>query len=199
MDKLLAYTEPILNLRALALQAKSKLEFLPIAKKYYNGIPANELWNTDPYTLPFDNFFTPIEYEAWCFIRIGGLPFFPEYPALNFFIDFADPYRKIGIECDGKDWHNPEKDFIRDAKLIALGWKIFRLSGEQILRRLPGDVQDELDREWDSRCDGGSYDADYYDFRKDYLDREFGYSFRYGCAIIENIAREYYQKSIVLL
>lgn len=180
------------------MQAKSKLQFLPIAKVFYESIPACEIRQIDPYSLPFDRFFTPIEYEVWCFIRIGGLPFYPEYPVLNFFLDFADPVRKIGIECDGKDFHDKEKDKVRDAKLRELGWKIFRLTGEEILRRLPGDTQDELDREWDVRCDDGEPSIDYYDFRKDYLDREFGYSFRYGCAIIENIARDHYQKSIVL-
>lgn len=59
------------------------------------------------------------------------------------------------------------------------------------------DIEYELDIEWDSRS---SYsDADYYDFRRDYLDREFGYSRNYGSAIIENIAHDYYHKSIVLL
>lgn len=183
------------NLRELAMQAKSKLEFLHIAKRYYENIPVDELQNADPYALPFDRFFTPIEQEVWCFIRIGGLPFHPEYPVLNFFIDFADPVRKIGIECDGKEFHSYEKDFKRDEKLTALGWKIFRISGEQIYRRVHSDILDEAESRWNLL----SPDCSYYDFRRNYFDEQCGYSLNYGTAIIENIAHDFYNKDIILL
>lgn len=199
LDKVIEILERELPLRALAMQAKSKLEFLPVAKKYYDGIPVDEIYNSDCYALPFLKFFTPIEYEVWCFIRIAGLPFYPEYPVLNFFIDFADPVRKIGIECDGVGWHNPQKDAIRDAKLRELGWKIFRLSGDKILRRLSNDILNEVENEWEYLSEDGYYNGDYYDFRRNYLDENYNYSLKYASAIIEEIAHDYYYKDIIVL
>lgn len=80
-----------------------------------------------PYFIDWD--FTPIERFAWMDIRGRGLPFFPQVPALNYFIDFAEPYRKIGIELDGRQFHNKEKDTARDERLWAEGWRIFRIPG----------------------------------------------------------------------
>ena len=40
-----------------------------------------------------------------------GLPFYPQYPIGKYFVDFADPVKKIVIECDGKKYHqDKEKD-----------------------------------------------------------------------------------------
>ena len=84
----------------------------------------------NPYFINFD--FTPIEYGVWMIIRHNGLPFYPQFPLLNYFIDFANPFLKIGIEADGKKWHNKEKDRIRDERLSEIGWKIFRIAGSEV-------------------------------------------------------------------
>ncbi len=81
----------------------------------------------DPYF--FDWEFTPIEYSAWQDIRGFNLPMLPQVPALKYFIDFADPLRKIGIECDGKQWHDPDKDRLRDIALAKESWTIYRIPG----------------------------------------------------------------------
>lgn len=93
--------------------------------------------NFDPYTLDFMDDMTPIEKSVWCDIRGAGLPFLPQIPALRFFLDFADPFKKIAIECDGKAWHDAEADARRDALLMADGWTIYRIPGSKCNRLLP--------------------------------------------------------------
>lgn len=97
----------------------------------------------DPYFLDWR--FTPIEYAVWQDIRGSGLPMLPQVPVLKYFIDFGDPEKKIGIECDGKQWHDPVKDKKRDDQLAAVGWKIFRISGH-VCKRILTDPW-ELDRD----------------------------------------------------
>lgn len=90
----------------------------------------------DPYRLDFTSDMTPIEARTWSDIRCAGLPFFPQIPALSYFLDFADPFKRIAIECDGKQWHNAEKDAKRDARLRADGWTVYRIPGHKCNRTL---------------------------------------------------------------
>lgn len=84
------------------------------------------------YYLNWRNHFSPIEEIAWDSIReMGNLVLYPQFPVFNHFIDFANPYLKIGVELDGKDYHDIEKDTERDFKLQRFGWKIFRISGKE--------------------------------------------------------------------
>lgn len=82
-----------------------------------------------PYILDWD--FTPIEYDAWQDIRRWSLPFFPQYPVGPYFVDVADPIKKIGLELDGKQYHDEQKDRKRDAWMWRNGWRIFRVPGYQ--------------------------------------------------------------------
>jgi very-short-patch-repair endonuclease len=114
-------------------------EFLTIRKAYAKLLPVwmDEYEKTgdmrqDPYFMDWK--FTPIENHVWGDIRTLGLPFYPQIPVLNYFIDFGCPFLKIGIECDGKAWHNSEKDAARDARLAADGWMIFRIEGHECHR-----------------------------------------------------------------
>lgn len=95
--------------------------------------------------------FSPIETDAWNSIRGLGIPLYPEFPVLNYFIDFANPYLKIGVEVDGKDWHDLDKDKKRDLELVKIGWKIFRLTGSECVK-IPREyclIEDDLDYELD--------------------------------------------------
>jgi len=112
------------------------MPFNEIRKHYEREMPAMmaEYKSTgnmvhDPYQLDFTGYSTHIEDYAWQAIRGYGVPMFPQFPVLNFFIDYANPFKKIGIECDGKQWHDPVKDAKRDAKLEAQGWTIYRIEG----------------------------------------------------------------------
>jgi len=62
---------------------------------------------------------------------MGGIVLYPQFPIFNSFIDFANPYLKIGLELDGKDYHNLDKDYETDKKLSRFGWKIFRVTGKE--------------------------------------------------------------------
>ena len=87
---------------------------------------------TDPYILDWCKHFSPIEYDAWCSIRPKGLGLFPQYPVLNYFLDFGNPYLKIGVELDGREYHlDVDKDRRRDERLYDEGWKIFRIKGSE--------------------------------------------------------------------
>jgi hypothetical protein len=59
-----------------------------------------EFWhpNSCPYSYfeyNISDYFTPIEQNIWNELRANGLPFYFQYPVLNYFLDFADPIRKI--------------------------------------------------------------------------------------------------------
>jgi very-short-patch-repair endonuclease len=97
-----------------------------ISNSLERGITA---W-TDPYFYNWN--FTPIEEKMWGYLRTFGPPMYPQYPVAHCFIDFANPLVKVGIEADGKDWHDRDKDRARDKKLASIGWTIYRLKGSTI-------------------------------------------------------------------
>lgn len=101
----------------------------------------------DPYFMDWE--FTPIERPVWSDIRSVGIPFFPQLPVLNYFLDFGCPFLKIGIECDGKAWHSHDIDKGRDARLAAEGWMIFRIEGHKCLRILTPEEQAEFEEDDD--------------------------------------------------
>jgi very-short-patch-repair endonuclease len=83
-----------------------------------------------PYAIGIDwmSKFSPIEDNVWSAIRYLGLPLFPQYPVGRYFIDFADPYRKIAIEVDSIKWHrNKDADRRREWDIRKLGWKVYRI------------------------------------------------------------------------
>ncbi len=95
----------------------------------------------DPYLVPWPEIMTPIEKDAWFSIRaIGGMPFYPQYPVGRFFADFGDPVNKIAIECDGKDFHDPDSDLRRDRAFAQQGWRVHRFSGSSLYK---GEENDE--------------------------------------------------------
>lgn len=95
---------------------------------------ANE-WAIDPYLWDAGKnmiFMTPIEENFWADCRDADLILYPQYPACGYFIDFANPVAKVGIECDGKAFHlDAERDARRQSVLERAGWAIFRISGRE--------------------------------------------------------------------
>lgn len=84
-----------------------------------------------PYPVDWTRIFTPIEFMAWQDIRNCDLPFYPQFPVGKFFVDFADPVKKIAVELDGKMYHEKGRDTERDEKLWDLGWRVFRVPGKE--------------------------------------------------------------------
>lgn len=102
--------------------------------------------------------FSTIEFIVWSEIKCiyECRNFVPEYPILNYFVDFADPINKIVFECDSEKYHHDKiKDEIRQKNIEKLGWKIFRFNSRQILSNIYSELlltisendylQDEID------------------------------------------------------
>lgn len=125
-----------------------------LIRKYYSEnleeiLSRKRYWH-DPYPDEYDllKMFTPIEENTWSAIRGFGLvPFYPQFPIDKYWVDFANPYFKLIIECDGKEFHkDKEKDHQRDMFLKSVGWKVFRISGADCYK--DSDINDEnLDKE----------------------------------------------------
>ena len=100
-------------------------------------IRCNKLNKNILYSTPFDwgMLLNPIEYETLCIIKNKGyMPLYPQFPVFNRFIDFGNPALKIGIEIDGKDFHDKRKDEMRDDKLNKVtGWTIIRIPASEII------------------------------------------------------------------
>jgi very-short-patch-repair endonuclease len=97
-----------------------------------------------PYFLDWAYHRTPIEELAWIDIRGAGLPFYPQYPVLHYFIDFADPIQQIAVELDGAAYHDASRDEVRDRRLLEHGWRTFRIPGKRSLRS-PTDIRELTD------------------------------------------------------
>jgi very-short-patch-repair endonuclease len=122
-----------------------------IRDAYSLKLPDILMTGTSPYFLDWD--FTPIERLAWHDIRTSGLPLYPQFPAGRFFLDFGDPILQIGVELDGKDYHDAERDRRRDEQLWELGWRIFRVPGRNSLPAPHGpfaQLDDQLTSEADT-------------------------------------------------
>lgn len=77
-----------------------------------------------------------IEQRLWSMLRCIGYckNFNPEYPILNYFVDFGDPLKKIAIECDSKMYHYAKyrEDTERQKRIESQGWRFFRFNSAQI-------------------------------------------------------------------
>lgn len=124
--------------------------------------------------------FSPIEMDAWIALRGKGIPMYPQYNILNYYLDFANPGFKIAIELDGKDYHDPEKDKKRDFELFKHGWKVFRIKGKEMVREYK-DFSDFEDWEWRDNNDEVMKDIRHWIMNT-------------GNGVIEAIARVYFYK-----
>jgi very-short-patch-repair endonuclease len=82
-------------------------------------------WAIDPYELPWN--FNKNEQALWASIRRNPMVLYPEFPVLGYFVDFGNPFLRIAVEADSKQFHRKEKDLERDRKLCDAGWKVFRV------------------------------------------------------------------------
>ena len=113
---------------------KSYFQFLKEIRKRYKWLRPGDY---EPYLIcaNWEWMMSPIERIVWGDLRYHGLRFYPQYPAGRYFIDFADPEAMFGIEVDGKEYHqNRKKDEQRQQKLEAMGWKIVRVSGSEVVK-----------------------------------------------------------------
>lgn len=139
--------------------------------------------SADPYFLDWQAYFSPIESLAWCSIRGAGIPMYPQYPTRGVFLDFADPAKRIALECDGKQWHDKTKDAERDRMLRKGGWEVYRVTGAECVRPADMDLLEEADVEPELR-EGAMY-ADAFDT----------YAFRTVDGVVDAIATHHYGRS----
>lgn len=103
----------------------------------------------EPYSseIDFVKEMTPIEFDTWQVIRIlGVLPLYPQYPIGSRFTDFGNPFFKIAIECDGKDFHNDKrKDRLRDQYFKDLGYTVYRISGADCRRIINNEFDSSIE------------------------------------------------------
>lgn len=71
------------------------------------------------------------ENEVWTSLRNSHAVLYPQYPVFNYFIDFANPCLRIGLEVDGKQ-HDIIKDRGRDELLAHINWKIYRITAQEV-------------------------------------------------------------------
>src|SRR6266487_6712244 len=78
--------------------------------------------------------FTPIEERMLDALEAHKLSYEPQVRLGKFTVDFLVEVgnKKVIVECDGKTYHNPEKDRERDKILAREGYPIFQFSGTEI-------------------------------------------------------------------
>lgn len=143
IEEMLDYAKEIGSFRSALDNSTNYFQTLKVIRDYYlkNEGKILDTHRRNPYAwaesypCDWENYFTPIEFEAWCAIRCKGqLVLYPQYPALNYHLDFGNPGLKIGLELDGKQFHNKQRDIKRDAELNRAGWKIYRITGAEMAK-----------------------------------------------------------------
>jgi hypothetical protein len=71
----------------------------------------------------FYSIFSPAEFEVWQEIQRANLPFLPKFPVGVYFADFADPKKRISIECGSQQ--AAKKDRVRDQYFQDHGWQVY--------------------------------------------------------------------------
>lgn len=83
---------------------------------------------------------SPFEEKVLSCLLQKGFKVHPQYKVGSYRIDLVVSYgrKRIAIECDGEQWHGPEKlqeDMDRQAILERLGWKFIRIRGSVFFRK----------------------------------------------------------------
>lgn len=103
---------------------------------------------------PFDWKFNANENSLWSSIRHRPMVMYPEFPVLNRFVDFGNPFLRIAIEADSKQFHDRKEDVGRDRMLLRVGWKTFRVTYEENTRDFAelSEIAELLDDEHDGEA-----------------------------------------------
>jgi len=88
----------------------------------FNSVPEQEFWEVVIHTE-----------RKWGLLY----PIIPQYKVGKYFLDFAMPAIKLGMEIDGLAYHNGQESFMRDRKrqreIESQGWRIVRFAAKEIL------------------------------------------------------------------
>lgn len=95
-----------------------------------------------------------IEWLVWEDIRFWGVRLYPQFPVGKRFVDFGNPYVKVALEVDGKEWHgNMVAEGARDLELGALGWTVYHMPAQYVYREREECTCSGDDRESGFLCD----------------------------------------------
>lgn len=85
-------------------------------------------WFTMELTRVWNYPFKPNANAAWGIIRSNYIGLCPQFPFLHYFLDFADPHRRIAVFVEEQEdiWQPEDVDY-QDKILITHGWKVFRI------------------------------------------------------------------------
>jgi len=77
---------------------------------------------------------TPIEKIMQSGLVEANLPFKAQARINNYYADFlvSQGETRVVVECDGRDFHNPFRDQLRDQQLNQLGYRVLRFTGSEI-------------------------------------------------------------------
>ena len=81
---------------------------------------------------------TPIEALLYDAMRARGLAPVAQYGIANYRADFALTDVRLVVECDGRPWHDPDRDRRRDQALGRRGWEVIHFTGSAITRDAAG-------------------------------------------------------------
>lgn len=144
---------------------------------------------SDPYRYyDWSKIFTPIEENVWHDIRVLGLPFYPQFPIKRYFVDFADPLKKIALEVDGKKYHQDKsKDKKREQEIKNIGWRVIRFPGKITFKEyqdyFPEDFEEKLIENYEYKEDR--------QIQRNYYWKE--YTTKYSEGILLKLKKEYYE------
>ena len=80
---------------------------------------------------------TPIEALLYASMRAKGLAPIAQYGIGKYRADFAFTDVRLVVECDGRPWHDPQRDRRRDAVLRRKGWESLHFTGSEITHGAP--------------------------------------------------------------
>lgn len=75
---------------------------------------------------------TPIEEQLLLALREQGLSPRVQFGIEGFRVDFAFEDVRLAIEADGREWHDSDRDAIRDERIGELGWSVMHFTGSAI-------------------------------------------------------------------
>jgi DNA helicase II / ATP-dependent DNA helicase PcrA len=91
---------------------------------------------------------TPIEAILYAAMREADLAPVAQFGIKRFRADFAFPEVRLVVECDGRGWHDGDRDQRRDAALRREGWEPLHFTGSEIVsdaeacvRRVVGEIK----------------------------------------------------------
>lgn len=141
----------------------------------------------EKYGLPWAETFSHAEKFAWGKLHNHpSVVLYPEYPVDKFFLDFGNPALSIGVEIDGKNYHDADDDLARDLALLRQGWIIFRVPAKELFWDL------EHPAEYVSR-NGGSIEEDW--DNDEVHEIALNYYLRSGDGFLESLENVVYRRA----